>query len=290
MTRVLSALVLLFVVIGTIWFLPPVGTLLLALVASLLAFGEYRTMATTLGVSIHAGTGATAVMLTCLAMGMGGRAGEVTVDGRFLLEPNTVYLVLGGALLVVGAIAVGTSVPGPGVLSGVAATVFPAVYIGLPLGALAAVRTDVSTHASRVHLAVEPPDGRIVVLLLIAVIVVSDSAQYYTGRALGRHPLSPAISPKKTVEGAIGGVVFGTLAMTAGGHYVFASPTWILTLVGAALSLLGIVGDLFESLLKRSAGVKDSSNLIPGHGGVLDRIDSWLFAAPVYYVFVRFIA
>ena len=93
------------------------------------------------------------------------------------------------------------------------------------------------------------------------------------------------------MEGAIGGVVFGTLAMTLGGHYVFAaSPLWLLAILGAAISLLGIVGDLFESLLKRSAGIKDSSNLIPGHGGVLDRIDSWLFAAPVYYVFVRFVA
>jgi phosphatidate cytidylyltransferase len=128
------------------------------------------------------------------------------------------------------------------------------------------------------------------VLLLLRVIVVSDSAQYYTGRALGKRPLSPAISPKKTVEGAIGGVVFGTIAMTLAGHYVFRSPIWMLALLGAAISLLGIVGDLFESLLKRSAGVKDSSNLIPGHGGVLDRIDSWLFAAPVYYIFVRFVA
>ena len=290
MTRVLSALVLLSVVVGTIWFLPPIGTLLLALVAALLAFKEYRTIAATLGVSIQTGTGGVAVMLTCLAMAMGGSPGDATVDGRFLLEPNTVYLVLGAALLVVGAIAVGTAVPGPGVLSGIAATLFPAVYIGLPLGALAAVRSDGRALASRVHLAAEPPDGRIVVLLLMAVIVVSDSAQYYTGRAFGRHPLSTAISPKKTVEGAVGGVAFGTLAMTAGGHYVFASPIWILALLGAAISLLGIVGDLFESLLKRSAGVKDSSNLIPGHGGVLDRIDSWLFAAPVYYVFVRFIA
>ena len=111
--------------------------------------------------------------------------------------------------------------------------------------------------------------------------MVSDSAQYYTGRAFGKRPLAPTISPKKTVEGAIGGMVFGTLATAVGGHYVFtSSPIWVLALLGAAISLLGIVGDLFESLLKRSAGVKDSSNLIPGHGGVLDRIDSWLFAAP----------
>jgi len=78
--------------------------------------------------------------------------------------------------------------------------------------------------------------------------------------------------------------------MVAGGLFVFRSSIWMLALLGAVIALLGIVGDLFESLLKRSAGVKDSSNLIPGHGGVLDRIDSWLFAAPVYYVFVRFIA
>ena len=159
-------------------------------------------------------------------------------------------------------------------LIAVAATLFAPIYIGLPLGALAWVRAT---------------GGREAVLLLLATIVVSDSAQYYTGRAFGRRPLSPTISPKKTTEGAIGGMVFGTLAMAVGGLWVFESPIWMLALLGAAISLLGIVGDLFESLLKRSAGVKDSSNLIPGDGGVLDRIDSWLFAAPVYYVFVRYL-
>jgi phosphatidate cytidylyltransferase len=164
------------------------------------------------------------------------------------------------------------------VLADAAATMFAPIYLGLPLGALAAIRGEWNNG------------GRLPLLLLIVVIVVSDSAQYYTGRTFGRRPLAPAISPKKTVEGAIGGVVFGTLATAAGGFYVFHSPVWVLVLFGAALSLLGIVGDLFESLLKRSAGVKDSSNLIPGHGGVLDRIDSWLFAAPVYYFFVRYVA
>ena len=128
---------------------------------------------------------------------------------------------------------------------------------------------------------------RALFLLMLTVIVVSDTAQYYTGRAFGRRPLAPAISPKKTVEGAIGGLVFGTLAMLAGGR-CGGSPSAALDARSCSAprwSRSGIAGDLFESMLKRSAGVKDSSTLIPGHGGVLDRIDALLFAAPVYYMF-----
>jgi phosphatidate cytidylyltransferase len=211
-------------------------------------------------------------------MWLADRPTDVFVDGLPLRQPNVVYLLLMAILIVAGGLLVARGRPGTTALADVAATVFAPIYLGLPLGALAAVRG----HSLR--------DGRPAILLLLAVIVVSDSAQYYCGRAFGRRKLSPAISPKKTVEGAIGGVVFGTLAMAAGGSFVFDTPIWLLAILGAAISLLGIVGDLFESLLKRSAGIKDSSNLIPGHGGVLDRIDSWLFAAPVYYVFVRFVA
>ena len=290
MTRVLSALVLLPVVIGAIWFLPPWGTLLLAVVAAVLGFHEYRTIARGLGATVHAGIGAVAVVLVTYAMSITDSA--YTVHGDvYQMTPNLVYLVLMAALIVVGSLSVGHGRPGPGALADAAATLFAPIYIGLPLGALAAVRGEVgSLAASQDNITWAIVDGRWVVLLLLIVIVVSDSAQYYTGRTFGKRPLAPTISPKKTIEGAIGGLMFGTLAMAVGGHYVFASPIWILALLGAAISLLGIVGDLFESLLKRSAGVKDSSNLIPGHGGVLDRIDSWLFTAPLYYFFVRFLA
>ena len=278
MTRVLSAAVLLPVVVGTIWFLPAEATFLLALLASILAFGEYCGIARQLGVSVQVFTGGAAVLLVCYAMFRGDTVSDMTsMGGELQFISNFVYLILMTVLIVAGAGSVAQGRPAQSVLADVGATVFAPIYLGLPLGALASVRIDYV-------------GGREAVLLLLAVIVVSDSAQYYTGRAFGRRPLSPTISPKKTVEGAIGGVVFGTLAMMVVGSYVFQTPIWLLGILGAAISLLGIVGDLFESLLKRSAGVKDSSNLIPGHGGVLDRIDSWLFAAPVYYVFVRFVA
>jgi len=121
-------------------------------------------------------------------------------------------------------------------------------------------------------------------------IIVSDSMQYYTGRLFGRRPLAPAVSPKKTVEGAIGGFVFGTAAFAIIGMWWL--PHMALALragLGLSIVALGIAGDLFESMLKRSANVKDSSSLIPGHGGILDRIDALLFAAPVYYIVLRYV-
>ena len=125
-------------------------------------------------------------------------------------------------------------------------------------------------------------------VIMIGIIVVSDSAQYYTGRAFGRRTLAPTISPKKTVEGAIGGAVFGMLAGAVLMHiWLPAIPPVTAALAALLVAIAGMAGDLFESWLKRRAGLKDSGNLIPGHGGILDRIDSWLFAAPVFWVFLR---
>jgi len=260
LARLLSALLLIPVVVGVIWFLPPLATLLLAALATAIAIMEYCTLAKALNIDVQRVIAPVPTLAACIAVG----DGSIPLDGVVLLT-----------LLAIGITAVLTSQPGPGVLAGAAATVFGVVYIGAPLGAIAAVRII---------------GGREAVLLLMATIVVSDSAQYYTGRTFGRAPLAPSISPKKTREGAIGGVVFGTAAMALGGRLVFpASPLPLLLAMGLAVVLLGIVGDLFESLLKRSAGVKDSSALIPGHGGILDRIDSWLFAGPAYYLFVRYL-
>jgi len=260
MTRVLSALVLLPIVVGTVWYLPPWGTLALALVAAALAFAEFATLAAALGANVPRAVSGVAVLAACAALG----------SGRIPLD-----LVLLTAAIVVGVLAVAGGPPGPAVLRDASAALFPVLYIGLPLGALAAVRAF---------------SGREAVLLLMVTMVVSDSAQYYTGRALGRRALAPAISPKKTVEGAIGGLVFGTAGMVAGSLWIFpAASLTIVLLAGLAIVALGMVGDLFESLLKRSAGVKDSSHLIPGHGGVLDRIDSWLFAGPAFYVFAKYL-
>lgn len=147
------------------------------------------------------------------------------------------------------------------------------IYIGVPLGLLVALHALLGWRAT---------------LLLIGTVAVSDSAQYYSGRAFGRRPLAPAISPKKTVEGAIGGVLIGTAFMAIAGRWALpVVATLPLALAGLIVVVVGIGGDLFESRLKRVAGVKDSSTLIPGHGGVLDRIDALLFAAPAFYVFLQ---
>ena len=260
MARVLSALVLLPVVIGTVWFLPPVATLVLAATAALLAFLEFAAIVRANDVHVPRVITGITVVAACVAVG----ASLASID-----------LLLMSAVIALGAVAVASGTPRPGVLHDAAASVLAVAYIGLPLGAIAAVRAIA---------------GREAILLLMITIVVSDTAQYYCGRLLGRRPLAPAISPKKTLEGAVGGLIFGTATMIVGGRWLFATAdVLLLALVSSSIAALGIVGDLFESLLKRSAGVKDSSHIIPGHGGVLDRIDSWLFAAPLYYAFVRYL-
>lgn len=163
------------------------------------------------------------------------------------------------------------------VLHGVARQIQGICYIPLALSLLILLRS--------------APDGAIWIFLLCAVIFAGDTAALYGGTLWGRHKLSPAISPGKTVEGALAGLAANLAAGAAGKFFLQPDAGWIACLIfSAAVGLAGQVGDLFESELKRAANIKDSGGLLPGHGGVLDRIDALLFAAPVAFVFRMVIA
>jgi phosphatidate cytidylyltransferase len=160
-------------------------------------------------------------------------------------------------------------------VSSAAGTLLGAVYLGALGGTMAALRT------------LQPSDdGAWRVTLLLVVIMGSDALAFFVGHAFGRHRLAPRLSPGKTVEGALGGLaggLLGALAVRAVGLPLLPVPHAVG--LGALAAALGIVGDLVESLLKRWAGVKDSGALFPGHGGMLDRLDSLLFGAPVLYYY-----
>lgn len=130
-----------------------------------------------------------------------------------------------------------------------------------------------------------------VVLILIAVVGpwISDSGAYFAGRFFGRHPLFPSLSPSKTIEGAIGGLAMTMLVVGWTGVVFLDFSIYEAAIFGAAVSLFSQTGDLFESILKRILDLKDLGNFLPGHGGMLDRIDSLLFTAPAVYYISMFI-
>jgi len=131
---------------------------------------------------------------------------------------------------------------------------------------------------------VEEPHGHRWLLLVLMIIWAADSGAYFAGRKLGRHKLSPRISPNKTVEGLLGGLAAGLLVALAGAPLAGATLAQLPAVALVALFTVGfsVVGDLYESLLKRHVGAKDSGDLIPGHGGLLDRLDSVFAALPVF--------
>ncbi|MDY3111230.1 MAG: phosphatidate cytidylyltransferase [Porphyromonas sp.] len=125
-------------------------------------------------------------------------------------------------------------------------------------------------------------------LLLLAIFIfiwANDTGAYLVGSRWGRTPLAPSISPKKSVEGSIGGLLLVLLSAVVLRLLLFPELSWLsILLIAAVVAIFGTIGDLFESSLKRQAGVKDSGKLIPGHGGILDRIDSLLLAVPAVYL------
>lgn len=125
------------------------------------------------------------------------------------------------------------------------------------------------------------PDGARRMLVVLICVIASDTGAYATGVTLGRHKMAPAISPSKTWEGFAGGVVFAGAVGAAAGSLLLGAPWWVGAVLGVPVSVAATIGDLVESLLKRDSGLKDMSDFLPGHGGIMDRLDSMLVAVPV---------
>lgn len=166
-------------------------------------------------------------------------------------------------------------------IASVGATILGVLYVVLLGGHLIALRTTEDPFLK--------PYAADLLSLFFLIIMGSDTGAYYTGRALGRHKLAPNISPGKTWEGAAGGML-ASLLMAVVAHYWFFPELSLRAALplAAVMNLLGVVGDLTESALKRGAGAKDAAQILPGHGGFLDRLDSLLFNAPVIYYFGLF--
>jgi phosphatidate cytidylyltransferase len=165
-------------------------------------------------------------------------------------------------------------------------TIFGIVYLTLPLSYLLRI--------NYFHLADSTQDGRWWLFYLLVVAKMSDTGGFFVGKLCGSRPLASYISPKKTVEGAIGGIAFsiGASLLFYYGSHLLSSKSFTLSFgeslfLGLGIALLAQIGDLAESLLKRDAGVKDS-NQLPGLGGMLDIVDSMVFAAPFLYFFLRY--
>jgi phosphatidate cytidylyltransferase len=177
----------------------------------------------------------------------------------------------------------------PGAAEAWAWGVAGAGYAGVPVFAAVTLRQAAGNEVAPAwqtltdRLALGWPPAPVGMAWMLAVVLstwAGDSAAYLAGRAFGHHKLAPAVSPGKTIEGAVGGLVAAVLVSAAVFRVSGALPAWAGAFVGAGLGICGQLGDLSESFLKRQAGVKDSGNLIPGHGGMLDRIDALLFAVP----------
>lgn len=158
-----------------------------------------------------------------------------------------------------------------------AVTLFGVLYLGLTLGTLSMTRL--------------LPQGEWLIFFLLLVTWASDTGAYYVGTLFGRHRLAPTISPKKTVEGLVGGF-FGAIIVAYAARWWFLPELSSLDclILATLLTITGLWGDLTESAMKRSVGMKDSGGILPGHGGMLDRLDSLLFTAPVFYYYVTMVS
>ena len=282
MKRILTALVGLPILLYTVWSQSPYFFVALTAIAIVIALGEFYSLAAKAG---------------CKPQPLPGYAAALVVIASFVFE-EPALTVAAVAVLSIASLAAAVFRPEDlkASLVSVSATVFGVIYVALLASCLVGVRMmpDSALLTYWGHDVLHPSIPHLASKLLttfFAIVMLTDTGAYYTGRSIGRHKLAPRVSPGKTIEGAIGGfvmaVVVGFLCKLVFFHEIPAAHALAL---GAVLGVIGQVGDLAESMLKRGSSVKDSGNLLPGHGGMLDRVDSILFCAPVLYYYSRLLA
>ncbi len=263
-SRVLTSLVGV-PILGLLFWLGGAGLTLLCTLLSLLAFLEMCNLLKEKGIGHSRGWVMPYVVVLPLA------AGFSTLDFHALFGTLTAIWML--ALLARELFSSRSEV-----LAGIGGAMTAALIGTLPFAALTAMNREL--------VAADAPAGPLMIMLLIST-WATDTFAYFGGRFFGRHKLFERVSPKKTIEGFVAGLLGAMFAGSLAAR--FFSPELVPAglLLGLIMGLLGPMGDLLESRLKRDAGVKDSANLLPGHGGVLDRFDSWIFAVPVLHLLSR---
>jgi phosphatidate cytidylyltransferase len=202
--------------------------------------------------------------------------GLAIVWAAYLTEPNLTLSLLALNLLVIALISMFRFKSDRSVLNAISGQLQGVIYIPVLLSFLIRIRG--GGH------------GMIWIFFLLAIIFAGDTGAYYVGSFLGRHKLCLAISPGKTIEGAVAGLGANLVIGAIGKIFFLPWIPWATSVLFIiAVGIAGQLGDLFESELKRASDLKDSSGILPGHGGILDRIDALLFAAPVAYIFITYI-
>jgi phosphatidate cytidylyltransferase len=274
MTRVLSGMVLILVTVGVVGWAPRWGIFLALVALSSLALNEFLELAEKC--NLHPLRWAS-YLYSLWLLG----------EQLFFPQQNTP-----AAFIIFVLVVLGLSLRRPerfaALASSSGATILGTVYISGFLSLLLAWQNPASDRAIFYH---SPFESRAAIFFLLTVVWAGDTGAFYVGRGIGKHKLAPRISPGKTVEGLIGGLV-ASMASALVFHRFWLKGLSVAGILGlaVAIGLAGVLGDLVESAMKRGAGVKDSSAIIPGHGGVLDRIDSLLFAIPVMYYYPSVIA
>ena len=259
--RILTALPLAAIVIWIIGWAPPWVFFLTLLIAVETGLNEFFRISRHAGFVPFSKLGYATGALLCLA-----QAGELNKNLNFALS------VLIFDLLCILSLGLASARDLKQYMGSVAVTLFGVIYIAVTLSWLLPIRFSVAAG------------GREQILFLFVVIWAGDIFAYFIGRSVGRTPLVPRISPKKTVEGAIAGLAGSLLAGWTFAHWFWKLDLKTVILLAGPIAMAGQVGDLVESALKRSADMKDSGSMLPGHGGILDRIDSLLFGAPVFWL------